>query len=196
MFPCSLQIIIPSQGIVHQAKVCLVLRRQFVLGCIFCKGKKCHKCVSSFLFIFLNLTHPGGNAMRPKEMRFVRRSHSILLSSKWRLPPQLRKAAGVFLHPAAPPGNVSRGQAEHEEQPLGCPHPCQHPHVLLEGLCTVLHTVGCSQAASGSHLSDCGTYPARSLEKLKLSLSCPQRKTREQLALYNSRTSSGGPVEN
>lgn len=141
-------------------------------------------------------THPGGNAMRLKEMRFVRRSHSILLSSQRRLPPQLRKSAGVFLHPAAPLGNVSRGQAEHKEQPLGCPHPWQHPCILLEGLCTVLRMVGCSRAASGSHLSDCGTYPAHSLEKLKRSLSCPQRKTREQLALNNSRTSSGGPEEN
>lgn len=77
---------------------------------------------------------------------FFKRSHSIFLSIKW--------PGGIFYE--------GKWSLKHNLYGPTSTHPCQHPPLVLQCLCTTIGVVDFSQAA-GDILVTC---PAQSLQKL------------------------------
>lgn len=146
----------------------------------------------SFVLFSLNLTHLEGKANGPKMRRFF---NGFTVHPSFSQASGLEKQQMSLLHASAHVGNFI-GAEWAQVQPLepSCTHSCQHAAIC----CGVVHHtlgIGLLQAVSCHPLGDGGTCPACSLEK-SMSLSFPKRKNREELALNNSRMSSGGPEDN
>lgn len=166
------------------------LQREYILGYIIHYTKRINHCVC----FFLNQTHLGGNMMKAKKIRFFfKRSHSILLSSKW--PGCLSHRSRSVSPPRCISGGCFMGADGAWSTTIRTPFHPLLPAPTYFAIEFVHHSChGWFFPSSKWHLSECRRYPARSLKKL-VSLSFPQSNKREQLDLNNSQTSSGRPEQ-